>query len=236
MITANNAPATELWEFGSPLDHAWFHFASEEMRIQYREARGERPMSALELLMQGEVRQRLADGRLRALGIAMPPGPKIYPEVISPFLFAAQHTAIDWTMSALEGLGCKFSEVRVVHVDESPNNEGAAPSSALSLLNFPDGSVGSPTLQILSPTGVKGKGGRRDTYPYSEYVLRIIYKRQANRDLSAEKLHSTFKAEFERQFPAAEYYISAPSIRTLRDQLKRFRQDSAETGSNKSAS
>lgn len=216
-MTANSsAPLTDLWDFGSPLDHAWFHFASEAMKDQYRVAHSEQSMLALQALMEGEVRQFLASEELIAIGIALPLQAESAPEQISALLFAARSTEIDWVRSTIRGLGCSFDEVRIVRAGKL--------ASAIPLIQS--------TITAPEPASGRGSGGRSDTYPYSAKVLAILFERDAMRHLSAEKLHGAFKAEFERQFPLAECPIPAPSVRTLRDQLKRFRQELAETGNN----
>jgi hypothetical protein len=216
MIANSSAPLTDPWSFGSsPLDHAWFHFASEAMKAQYRVAHSEHSMRALQALMEVEVRQFLAIGELRAIGIALPLRPESAPEEISTLLFAAHSTEIDWANSTICGLGCSFGEVRVVRATE--------PASAIS----PIQSI------IASELADRGSsGGRNSTYAYSAKVLAMLLQTEDKRHLSAEKLHPAFRAEFERQFPLAEYQTPPPSVRTLRDQLKRFRRESAETGNN----
>jgi hypothetical protein len=218
MIANASSSLRDLWELGSPLDHAWFHFASEEMKAQYRLARDHQQTSALQALMEGEVRQMLANGELRAIGIALPFKTDSAPEEIPALLFAALNTAMDWVQSTIAGLGCSFEEVRVVRASKLANALSTAP------------------IQAVESVKPKGKGGRKDTYWYSARVLQILHQAEAKRHLSAEKLHPAFKAEFERQFPLAEYHIPAPSIRKLRDQLKRFRQESAETSNNQTTS
>ena len=206
----------DLWQNGSPLDHAWFHFASEEMKEQYRSAKTEQSSSALQCLMQGEVQEFLACGKLRAIGIALPLIPSGAPDVISHLLFAADGIAIDWGKSIIQGLGCHFDAVRVIRARrlETANKAPQPQEFEASQSNY----------KI-------GKGGRKDTYAYSATVLAALHESKANRDLSAERLHPAFAVEFGRQFTA----IPAPSIRTLREQLKRFRQETAETGNNQNS-
>ena len=173
-------------------------------------------MFALQSLMQGEVRQLLAGEELLAVGIAVPLNSGGAPEKLSPLLFSANITVIDWESSTINGLGCSFNEVRVV--------------SATSLPSCP-ATVEIQEISVPNSVSERGRGGRKDTYPLSEQVLRCLFQADGNQHLSAERLHSAFKVEFERQVSV----IPAPSIRTLRGQLKRFRQKSAETGNNEDA-
>lgn len=107
-----NSLNMDLWKFGSPLNHAWFHFASKNLKDQYQIAQSEREMVALQKLLELDVRDKLSRDELRSFAIQLPlKGNK--PEKIDPIVFYAQNIKIDWENSIIEALDCKFLEVRI---------------------------------------------------------------------------------------------------------------------------
>jgi hypothetical protein len=66
-----NSPDMDLWKFGSPLDHAWFHFASNDLKNQYQIAQSEREMVALQKLLELDVRDKLSRDELWGFAIQL---------------------------------------------------------------------------------------------------------------------------------------------------------------------
>ncbi len=207
----------EFWQSASPLDFAWFGFAPDRLKDRYRDAGGdEHRTMGLRREMEMDTLAKLADGELQAFGFRVRPDLSEGVVEIPQFLFEALDTEIDWDKSTISGFGRRFEGVKAGLASRvaTADQQGELPENHTS-----------------SPVAGKGKGGRRDTFPYAAQVLQCLFQIEGNRHLSAERLHPAFELEFERQFPA----IPAPSIRTLREKLKRFRQESAETGNNQTA-
>lgn len=217
MTGDKSSPEMEFWQSADPLNFAWFGFAPDRLKEQYRDAGGnEHRTLGLRRVMEMETLAQLAHGELRAFGFRVQPDLSESVVEIPQFLFEAHDTQVDWDKSTVSGLGRRFEGVKA-----GITSSAASPC--------PLGEL--PVNYIPLPMGGKSKGGRRDTFHQSAQVLRCLFQIEGNRDLSAERLHPAFKVEFERQFSA----IPAPSIRTLREQLKRFRQEPAETGNNQTA-
>lgn len=90
--------------------------------------------------------------------------------------------------------------------------------------------------EINTVFGKSVKSGRPSIYSKVKAVLNVLYKSESNRTKSPAKLLSLFRAEFEKQFPISEWEIATPSERSLRNYVKRYRQELAESGSNNFAS
>ena len=78
----------------------------------------------------------------------------------------------------------------------------------------------------------EGTVGRTNTYGKSATILRQLFWKAANCDLSAEKLHPDFKTLFAETFPRQQFKIEPPGVTTLRKHLKVFRQEPTETDNN----
>lgn len=104
--------------------------------------------------------------------------------------------------------GFKYDRIRVRPASESP---ASATNAAL------------PDAEQI---------GRPSTFEKAKEVLDVLWRIESNRKKSAAMLHADFKSEFQNQFPLRKYQISAPSERTLRIHLKRYRQELAESGKN----
>lgn len=217
MSNSSSDPEMENWRAAYPLDFAWFGFAPHGLKEQYRDAGGnEHRTAGLQRVMETEVLAKLADGELQAFGFCVHPEFSSGAVEIPQFLFEALDTQIDWDKSTIAGLGRRFEGVKA--------KLASCPPSAEQLDELAE-------CRITSLSTRNSKGGRHDTFPLSAQVLKCLFEIEVNRHLSAERLHPAFKLEFERRFSA----IPGPSIRTLREQLKRFRQEPAEISSNQTA-
>ena len=210
----------ETWEFGSPLDHAWFHFAPEPLKDQYRDAPHEHRMAALKILMEGEVALKISCGELIACGIEIPikNGGEI--EQISNLIFSSQSTKIDWTHSEIEGLGIKYHEVRVV---ESNRICGVADINS-EHFDRKDKNSKEPEFN----PDVKKKR-RPNTYPPARAVLMSLYKENpANILTPASRLIEQFNEQFPTQAAKMGLQASKLTARTLQNHLTLFRKELEE--------
>jgi hypothetical protein len=203
----------ENWEAADWLKEAWWLLCGEKQRECYRNCgANQRRMNALEHEIKLETLDRLFTSELIALGISTSPTLDSEPCQIPPIRFRPGGCTVDWDANAIQGSGRRYVSVALCR-------------------STPETSV-QPLSDHMPPGVTKGRGGRPDTYGFAAEVLRDLHRIEANRQLSAEKLHPTFAAAVEMRFPPSEYQMRPPSLRTLRNHLRRYRQDTAQTGNN----
>ncbi len=197
------------------LEYAAWQFAGEDHQRDHRNSANDQHRTAwLRSERLKLVREALIAGELLAFGVAdSNPEAEIRPIPVS--IFIASDLRMNDQEGAVSALGRAFREVKLCRANASElctdNQIGETP---------PDASLGKAA-----------KSGRKDTYPLSAMVLRKLFETPTNQHLSAEKLHPAFQEAFAAMHAGSN--VPPPSQRTLRDQLNRFRQESAETGDNK---
>jgi hypothetical protein len=142
------------WKQADPLNSAWFHFAPDGLKNQYRDSGdNEHKAAALRYMMESEVRHSVGNKELIALGIQTTPSLEMEPEHIPAMMFASETVQIDWEESTIEGLGRRFAEVRICQ--PIPEN-----------------------LEIVvsvADRATKRGGGRNDIYPLARIILAKLH-------------------------------------------------------------
>lgn len=206
----------ENWRTADPLDFAWFAYAPGELKEQLQNA-GSHPgrNATLRRLMEAEVCGQIGHGELIAFGILIVPELEDTPRQIPSALFQAHSTSIDWADATVAGLGRTFAEVRVC-VPQTPQPE-------------PDAEID------RADSGYKPRkrgGGRNSQYPQAREILAFLFKEPSYAVLSARELLEPFNRAYLEKFRPPGGRLSPISERSLRDHLKRYRQELAETGRN----
>lgn len=213
MANGGSQGVVEQWRSGVALSHAWLEFGDPYAVGKYRQAKSLQAMNAQQILMVYDLWDGLNSGELRAFGKCVAPvisdGPVLIPTHV--FEFYPSHEV--GNSDHLEISGWRYESVKVARCDVTSGDLD-------------------PTTSSDFNGEVRKNSGRPDTYRFSSDVLSFLYLTDSNRSLSAAKLRTKFVAEFERRFPREKYQMSPPSLRTLQDQIKRFRQESAEIGNN----
>jgi hypothetical protein len=194
------------------LSHAAWQFAGEDHKEEYRDCGADPQRSAwLEYVRLQDLKDALVDEEAIAFGIA-DHDPNIEIRQIPSAIFTASDLRLDGERMTVEALGRTFRDVKVCLAPIAELQTGTG------------GEISAPAPDMW-PTS---KVGRKDTYPLSSMVLHRLLEDEANRQLSAERLHPEFETAFAKMHPK----VPPPSMRTLRKQLQRFRQESAEIGNN----
>ena len=206
-----NRDALENWQNAEPLHFAWFAFSGLEEQDRYRDG-GSKPNSfakSLQFEMRLELRERISNGEFIALGIPTSQIPKGVPEQIAKAFFAARSVNIDWDHDRISGLGMEIHEVR------------------LGLANAPNANE----LRWIAPipTIAKRGGGRPSRYSDAKEVLEILFCDVKFRKMRAAALHEPFNKEFKKRFSRPDQNIASVSDRSLRDYIKRYWKELAET-------
>ncbi len=127
------------WLNSEELDFAWFDFASEYEKDQYRNAGTEHRMEALSIMMKAELISKINSENLYCYGLRIAPTLSEGPERIPSFLFAELSNKgpllenIDWGKSTLRSAGREYVQVRVFrpqemeHRDRVPEPEKITP-------------------------------------------------------------------------------------------------------------
>jgi hypothetical protein len=122
------------WEASDELDFAWFGFASEYEKEQYRNATDRDRMEALSIMMKAELIAKIRNEKLSCFGLRAAPNPSEGPERIPSFLFVELGKRgpllenIDWEKSTLRSAGREYVQVRVSTPQNiEPTNERPEP-------------------------------------------------------------------------------------------------------------
>jgi hypothetical protein len=203
----------DTWQLADPLDFAWFGYAPNGLKTQYREA-GDNPVrtAALRQMMEAEVRGRIGDGELTAYGILTAPKLEDTARRIPPTLFQAQSASVDWDQGIITSLGRTFAEVRVCDLERQ---ELEATTIAV------------PTREQAPRT--KRGGGRPSQYPQARDILELLFVEPSYQALAAARLLEPFNRAYLDKYCPPDGKLSPISERSLRDHLKRYRQELAET-------
>jgi hypothetical protein len=119
------------WEASDELDFAWFGFASEYEKEQYRNAKDRQRMDALSIMMKAELIAKILSEELYCFGLRTAPTLSEGPERIPSFLFVELTKKgpllenIDWDKSTLRSAGREYVQVRVFRPEEMENPDTA---------------------------------------------------------------------------------------------------------------
>lgn len=204
MSQNDSSDVIEKWRSGVEFSFAWFKLAEPDAIAKFREARSPRAARAQQSLMVADLWARINCGELQAIGKCVAPEISNGPILIPSHTFELRPPQGIEESEDFEISGWRYESVTIIRTAKIEPNA---------------------IVSSISPVAkIKRGGGRPDTYPYSKNVLQILYAIGGNDRLSAQKLHPVFELEFYKQFPREQYQISAPSVRTLRDQIELFRK------------
>lgn len=206
--------AADTWQLADPLDFAWFGFAPSDLKTQYRDS-GDSPgrTAALRQMMEAEVRGKIGDGELAAYGILTAPKLEDTARRIPTTLFQAQSASIDWDQGIITSLGRTFAEIRVC---------------GLEMLRLEAAAFTDPVSEN-TPRNKRG-GGRISQYPQAREILEALLAVPSYASLSAARLLEPFNRAYLDKFCPPDGKLPPVSERSLRNYLKRYRQELAETG------
>jgi hypothetical protein len=124
----------QLWEAGEELDFAWFGFASEYEKSQFRNTTDLARIEALSILMKANLVANIHEENLDCFGLRVAPDQSDGPEKIPSFLFLGLSKLgpllanIDWENSTLRSAGREYVQVRVsAPMVTEPKNERSEP-------------------------------------------------------------------------------------------------------------
>ena len=115
------------WEAADELDFAWFAYASEYEKEQYRNALDLDRMEALSIMMKAELIAKIFNEKLNCFGLRAAPNLSEGPERIPSYLFAELTKKgpllenIDLDKSTLRSAGREYVQVRVFRPQEMEN-------------------------------------------------------------------------------------------------------------------
>ena len=156
-----------------------------------------------------ELRERISNGEFIALGFPTSQIPKGVAGQIAKAFFAASSVTIDWDHDRISGLGMKIPEVRL---------GSANPLNANQLRSI-----------LPIPTITKIGGGRPSRYSDVKEVFEILFYDLEFRKMQSPALYELFNKEFKKRFSRPNQNIASVSDRSLRDYIKRYWRELAET-------
>jgi hypothetical protein len=205
----------EEWGNAIELNAAYFEFSHPYQREKYRNTRAVGPMLVIKNLMYGELFAHLGSGKFEAWGFQINPTPSQGPVLIPAHCFMQRPNVDECDTDVITASGYRYDRVRVA---EKPN------------VVIGEGSVFTPSDSSNS------KPGRPSTYaPARESLLVLHAANPADIRKSAARLLEAFNEIYPKHAEAFGLPAIGLSERALRDHLKRFRQELAETGKNKSS-
>lgn len=192
------------WGIGTPLKYAAIEFGDPYQVGRWKNADDVGAIDAYELLLMADLFGRIQEGELVALGFRIAPTVSDGPVIIPEHTFEPRPELDLVRNDKLQVSGYTYERIRVL-----PNPKAEEDSAEKVIL--------------------KNSAGRQSTYAKSKSVIQALFKIESNRGKSAAMLHPDFEIEFKRQFPLSDWEIAPPSERTLRNHLKRYRQELEET-------
>jgi hypothetical protein len=199
-------------QLADDLSHAAWLYAGEDHREEYRNCGVDAQRSAwLDHIRLQMLKDAILEGELLAFGIADHDF-EIEFQRIPSAIFSASDLRLNCECMTVQAIGRTFREVKVCL------------ASPADLKAVTGGVVTAPKPDAFTAP----KAGRKDTYNLSVRVLRRLFEDGTNRGLSAERLHPAFEKAFAEVHPM----VPPPSVRTLRKQLQRFRQEPETIGKN----
>lgn len=196
----------QFWEIGEPLAYAVIKFGDPYQTGKWRNADHVGAIDAHELLLIADLFARIQEGEFVAFGFKVVPTVSDGPVRIPEHTFEPRPDLELVRCDKLQVSGHSFERIRILPRSEIENDKSAKPIST-------------------------NLAGRQSTYAQSKIVIEMLFQTESNRSKSAAKLHPDFELEFKRRFPSSEWKIAPPSERTLRNHLKRYRQELEETHS-----
>ena len=201
----------EQWLDGVELYFAYREFSHPFQLAKYKAATGPGPIYALRSLMYGELFGKLASAELEAFGFRTAPTPSDGPVRIPVHCFMSPPNLDECNDDKITSSGWHYERVKISPPLETKQSD--IPKK------FP-------------PDGKRG-GGRPSLYPATRETLLEIYGIDPNLiKQSAEQLEIKFNKLFPRHAQDHGRQERRVESRTLRNHLKRFRQELAETSEN----
>lgn len=193
----------EIWKIGEPLGFAASHFGETYQVDKWRNAKDIGAMDTIEFLLIADLFGRIEAGEFVAFGFRVAPIVSDGPVRIPAHAFEPRPDLDLTRCDKLHVSGHSYERIRILPITDLEKGKSAKSISANS-------------------------AGRRSTYADSKIVIEFLFQNKSNRSKSAAKLHPDFEREFLRRFPLGEWKIAPPSERTLRNHLKRYRQELEE--------
>lgn len=194
----------QFWKMGEALSRAAIKFGDAYQVGKWRAADSPGSIDAHELLLFADLFGRLEEGEFAAFGFRIEPNVSDGPVRIPEHSFEPRPQLEVVRSDKLHVSGHSYERIRIL-----------------------------PDLQLIADSShrpiAKNPTGRRSTYAKSKAVLDKLFEIESNFSKSAARLHPDFEKEFKRQFPPDQWEVASPSERTLRDHLKRYRQELEET-------
>jgi hypothetical protein len=209
-----NLDASANWKEADLLRDAWFQYGPLELKERYRDS-GRNPhlSKSLELDMKLSVRGSIEDGEILAFGVQIFPELKTEAEEIPAIFFQSRDARLDWESGRIFSFGREFHDVRIClsSQPETPPEKRTA------------------TVATKSRRG----GGRPSQYSKIREVLQELFAdHPAYQQFSAARLQKTVNERYLAKFAPPGESVAPISERSLREHLKTYRQELAETGNN----
>lgn len=210
----SNRDAHSNWQTADGLYSSWFIYSPEELKERYRDSgKNERLSKFLELDMQMLIRERIGTGEIIALGVQISPDLKTEAERIPEILFQSADVDIDWQLGRISGFGRQYNDVRICLSDE------------------PDRPLERKSRSLAANSD--RRGGRPSQYPKIREVLQELFAdHPVYQHFSAARLLKAFNDKYLAKFAPPGESVAPVSERSLREHLKAYRQELAETGNN----
>lgn len=218
-ITPNDA--IQLWRNGVEFSHAWFEFADDNARQSFIDAPSVKAQNGRRIMMVVDLWAKLGSGELFAFGDCVSPDISDGPVLIPGHIFEFPPPPKTGEGDDIEVSCHRYDRVKVCRNDPDTvqcKQPGFKPISTI-------------PVEIAQPL-IKRPSGRKGVYAMTRIVLAYLFESPANQEQSPERLLRSFIEEFERRFPFATFQTPTPCLRTLRNHLNKFLQESAGTGKN----
>lgn len=202
------------WENAVELSFAHVEFADPYQLGKFRATKSFGAFETIKRLMVADTFALLQNGELQAFGFQIGPTLSDGPVPIPAHCFMQQPNFEECDVDIISASGWRYERVRIA---KSSNSDD---------FDIPE----------AAPFFDKGnKSGRPSKYAQAAETLAALVSEDGRYiDQSAEALHERFNAKYREMNQIAGIPIAPVAVRSLRNYLNRFRQESAKMGRNNS--
>lgn len=202
------------WKNAIELNFAHFEFADPYQREKFRAASTIGAIETIRHLMVADIFARIENGELLAFGFQMEPTLSDGPVQIPTHCFMQRPKFEECEADIITASGWCYERVRVAQISNVDAMEAYQP-------------VSTPAL--------KAKVGRPSKYRQAAETLRALASENPRYiEQSAEGLEKSFNEKFKEMHHLKGVAVAPVSPRALRNYLKQYRQELAESGNNDS--
>lgn len=208
----------ENWKNGYELNFAAFRYGHAHEIEAVRTALTIDKTIYFKIFLYASLFELLQSGKLIALGYRDDLPPNDDPDVLAKRCFMDRPKVDDCDNDTIQTGEWKYTDIRIL---KSGENEPANLAES------------NPTKEAVAPKVGKRGGGRHSLYPKARFIFKQLFDTNPQySEMSADRLLEIFNEAYLLLYSDPSLAVAPVSARALRNYLKEYRQELAETGNN----